>query len=86
MLIRPPSTAAVIFWRRTAGTANGNGLSSLMAGLMAGVARSDPGNGLASATKSCAKSKSLRYLRHPISAPVMNKTGSYVREFKTKAS
>src|SRR5215472_940323 len=51
-LIRPPSKAAVIFLRRTAGKQNGRRLSSLMAG----VARLDPSKGLASATKSYARS------------------------------
>src|SRR5215217_2450048 len=40
-LIRPPSNAAVIFLRQTAGKQNGRRLSSVMAG----VARVDPGKG-----------------------------------------
>src|SRR5216684_4371607 len=52
-LIRPPSKAAVIFLRRMAGKQNGRRLSSVMAG----VARLDPGKGLAKATESYARSK-----------------------------
>src|SRR6266851_7796623 len=52
-VIRPPSKAAAIFLRRTAGKQNGRRLSSVMAG----VARLDPGKGLASATESYARSK-----------------------------
>src|SRR5205807_6321559 len=52
-LIRPPSKAAVIFLRSTAGKQNGRRLSSVMAG----VACLDPGKGLASATESYARSK-----------------------------
>jgi len=52
-LIRPPSKAAVIFLRRTAGKQNGRRLSSIMAG----VARFDPGKGVVSATESYARSK-----------------------------
>src|SRR5437764_11267543 len=52
-LIRPPSKAAVIFLRSTAGKQNGRRLSLVMAG----VACLDPGKGLASATESYARSK-----------------------------
>src|SRR5205823_11984522 len=45
-LIRPPSKAAVIFLRRTAGKQNGRRLSPVMAD----VARLDPGKELDSAT------------------------------------
>jgi hypothetical protein len=49
-LIRPPSKAAVIFLRRTAGKQNGRRVSSVMAG----VACLDPGKGLG--TESYARS------------------------------
>src|SRR5205823_13247897 len=52
-LIRPPSKAAVIFLRSTAGKQNGRRLSLVMAGM----ACLDPGKGLASATESYARSK-----------------------------
>ncbi len=53
-LSRPPSKAVVTFLRSTAGNENGSRLSSIMAG----VARCDPGKGLASATESYARSVS----------------------------
>jgi hypothetical protein len=52
-LRRPPSKAAVTFLRSTAGNANGNKLSWVVAG----VARSNLLQGSASATKSYARSK-----------------------------
>ena len=70
-LSRPPSNAAVTFLRSTAGNQNGSRVSSVMAG----VARSDPGTGLASDNQILRQIKRLCYIRQPKSAPVMNKTG-----------
>ena len=68
-VIRPPSKAAVTFLRSMAGNENGSRLSSLMAG----VARSRQRVGVSN--RILRPIKSLRYVRHPKSTPVTNKTG-----------
>ncbi|MEO5756027.1 MAG: hypothetical protein ABIQ51_04135, partial [Mesorhizobium sp.] len=69
-VIRPPSNAAVIFLRPTAGNENGSNVSSVMAG---GSQNVGDRNGFS--TKILRHINRLSYIRQPLRQVVVHKTG-----------